>query len=76
MMTTLEVQEFQSVCGTEHSALKVHYQGLEFRRGPSFSVTLHQKALEFCETCLMGGIHCLLVKDTFWVTVWIESSSY
>jgi hypothetical protein len=76
MMTALDSQDFQAVCGCERSALKVNYQGLEFRRGPSFAIALHQKALEFCETCLIDGTQCLLVQDACLVTVWIESAAY
>lgn len=71
MLRILNGDEFRAHCKHHAATLKATYYGIEYRRGPSFAMSLYQKAIDFSERHLAQDSECLLIKEEMHCTVWI-----
>lgn len=58
------------VCTTS----KIYFKNKLLTRGPSFSKTLRQAAINFCEKYFDPKLFCLIVEGNSYFTVWIDKS--
>ena len=58
------------VCTTS----EIYFKNKLLTRGPSFSKTLRQAAINFCEKYFDPKLFCLIVESNSYFTVWIDKS--
>jgi hypothetical protein len=67
-------QEFQEQTLYQKNDLLINFENNQFKKGLTFSLTMQEQAINYCQRLVTKSLSSLLVKEKYYFTVWVQAN--
>jgi hypothetical protein len=68
-------QEFQQQTLYQKNDLSIRFENDRFKKGLTFSITMQEQAINYCQRLVAKSLSSLLVKEKYSFTVWVQEKN-
>jgi hypothetical protein len=68
-------QEFQEQTLCPKNSLFINFENNQFKKGLTFSLTMQEQAIKYCQKLVTQSLSSLLVEEKYSFTVWVQDKN-